>query len=172
MAFGRTKPSKSRYITHLATSPSQNSPTNSVEEAFFVHLALEKALKAVVCRVTRDTPPEFHNLVRLSELAGLEPSRDQLDTLAQMNAFNIEGRYSDMIQPSPTSAEVRVYLARLGGLSVVDQSIATTARDYLRALERQGIAVRFGVIFGFVPEEWRSDGVTLIWWLYRPSSTT
>jgi len=32
MAFAPTKPSKSPYITHLASSPSRNSPTNSAEE--------------------------------------------------------------------------------------------------------------------------------------------
>jgi HEPN domain-containing protein len=79
---------------------------------FFVHLALEKALKAIVCRVTWDTPPRIHNLVRLAQLARIDPSPAQLDTLAQMNAFNIEGRYSDMIQPAPTPAEVHAYLVR------------------------------------------------------------
>jgi len=33
MVFAPTKPLKSRYITHLASFPSQNLPTNSVEEA-------------------------------------------------------------------------------------------------------------------------------------------
>jgi formylglycine-generating enzyme required for sulfatase activity len=33
MAFARRKPSKPRFITNLATSPSRNSPTNSAEEA-------------------------------------------------------------------------------------------------------------------------------------------
>ena len=79
---------------------------------FFVHLALEKALKAIVCRVTGDTPPKIHNLVRLSELARIEPSQVQMETLAKMNAFNLEGRYSDMLQPPPTSAEVRAYVSR------------------------------------------------------------
>lgn len=31
---------------------------------------------------------------------------------------------------------------------MVEQSVAATAKDYLRALQRQGIAIRFGVIFG------------------------
>ena len=31
---------------------------------------------------------------------------------------------------------------------MVDQSITTTTKDYLRALQKQGIVVRFGVIFG------------------------
>jgi len=38
---------------------------------FFAHLALEKALKAHVCRVTQDIAPRLHNLVRLAELAEL-----------------------------------------------------------------------------------------------------
>lgn len=39
---------------------------------FFAHLALEKALKAHVCRVTHDIAPRVHNLVRLAELAELD----------------------------------------------------------------------------------------------------
>jgi HEPN domain-containing protein len=79
---------------------------------FFVHLALEKALKAVVCRATGETPPKIHNLVRLSELAGITPEHVQLETLAKMNAFNVEGRYTDVWQPSPTPAETSAYLSR------------------------------------------------------------
>jgi hypothetical protein len=33
MVFGPTQPLKSPYFTHLATFPSQTSPTNSVDEA-------------------------------------------------------------------------------------------------------------------------------------------
>ena len=39
---------------------------------FFAHLALEKALKPHVCRVTQDIAPRLHNLVRLAELAELD----------------------------------------------------------------------------------------------------
>jgi HEPN domain-containing protein len=35
---------------------------------FFAHLALEKLLKAHVCRQTQDLPPRTHNLTRLAEL--------------------------------------------------------------------------------------------------------
>ena len=79
---------------------------------FFVHLVLEKALKAIVCRVTQNDPPRMHNLVRLSELACIAPSKDQMETLAKMNVFNIEGRYSDMPQPSPTPVEAQAYSSR------------------------------------------------------------
>jgi HEPN domain-containing protein len=79
---------------------------------FFVHLALEKALKALVCRVTGDTPPKIHNLVRLSELAHVCPTPHQMDTLADMNVFNLEGRYPETLPSPPTQAEVRELLAR------------------------------------------------------------
>jgi HEPN domain-containing protein len=77
---------------------------------FFAHLALEKALKAHVCRATRDIAPRLHNLVRLAELAELELRSDQLDVLAEMNVFNIEARYPDSLSPPPSGEEVQHYL--------------------------------------------------------------
>ena len=77
---------------------------------FFTHLALEKALKAIVCCRTREVPPRVHNLVRLSELAGISLTQVQLETLAKMNAFNVEGRYPGSLQPSPTPDAARAYL--------------------------------------------------------------
>ena len=41
---------------------------------FLAHLALEKALKAHVCRATGELAPRSHNLVRLAEMAGLKLS--------------------------------------------------------------------------------------------------
>jgi len=79
---------------------------------FFAHLALEKLLKAHVCRKTQDLAPRLHNLARLAELAGINPSEAQLDILAEMNAFSLEGRYPESLVPPPTSAEARDYLAR------------------------------------------------------------
>jgi len=77
---------------------------------FFAHLALEKLLKAHVCRQTQDLAPRLHNLSRLAELAKLPLNQTQLDTLADMNAFNLEGRYPDLITPAPTAAETQIYL--------------------------------------------------------------
>ncbi|MBW1995277.1 MAG: HEPN domain-containing protein [Deltaproteobacteria bacterium] len=68
---------------------------------FFAHLALEKALKAHVCLVTQDLAPRLHNLIRLSEIAELSLNPDQLDVLAEMHAFNIDGRYPDTLSPTP-----------------------------------------------------------------------
>lgn len=79
---------------------------------YFVQLALEKALKAHVIRNTRDLAPRIHNLVRLSQIAGLEMSSGYLDILADMSAFNLEGRYPDIDLPLPTKDEAQAYLAR------------------------------------------------------------
>jgi len=79
---------------------------------FFAHLTLEKLLKAHVCRHTQDLAPRLHNLVRLAELAALSLSDAQIDLLAEMNAFNIEGRYPDLLMPPPSLDEARDYLRR------------------------------------------------------------
>ena len=63
---------------------------------FFAHLALEKLLKALVCRRTQDLAPRIHGLVRLAELAGLSFEPNRVELLAEVNAFNLEGRYPDM----------------------------------------------------------------------------
>jgi len=72
---------------------------------FFAHLALEKLLKGLVCRQTREIPPRIHNLVRLAELAGLRPDVNQMDLLTLMNAFQMEGRYPEFAAPMPAVAE-------------------------------------------------------------------
>ena len=77
---------------------------------FFIHLALEKLLKAHVCKGTRNLAPRIHNLVRLVEAAQLNPNKEDLNALAEMNAFNIEGRYPSSLGPPPTAEEAGVYL--------------------------------------------------------------
>jgi HEPN domain-containing protein len=79
---------------------------------FFAHLALEKILKAHVCRQTNDLAPRMHNLIRLAEIGNVHPGQNYEDVLAEMNAFNLEGRYPDMLMPPPNLAEARDYLTR------------------------------------------------------------
>jgi len=81
---------------------------------FFAHLAIEKALKAHVCKRTQDLAPRTHNLVRLSELARLQPDESQLSTLADFNAFSQAGRYPDVVGPLPTPEEADAYIRRAG----------------------------------------------------------
>lgn len=79
---------------------------------FFAQLALEKLLKAHVCRHTRDVPPRIHNLVRLAELAALRPDAQQREILAEMSAFSLEGRYPAPFIPPPSVQEARAYMER------------------------------------------------------------
>jgi len=79
---------------------------------FFVHLSLEKVLKAFICKRINDIAPRSHNLTRLSELSGLSINSQQIDLFADMNAFNIEGRYPDMQTTQLTKIEAEAYMLR------------------------------------------------------------
>jgi hypothetical protein len=61
-----------------------------------LHLAMEKILKAHICLHTNDIAPKLHNLVRLAELSGIAFTEEQKDLLADINPFNIEGRYPEL----------------------------------------------------------------------------
>ncbi len=80
---------------------------------FFAHLALEKTIKAHVCKATGELASKIHNLVRLSQIAGLTLSEDQIDLLAEVSEFNIEGRYPEMLLPPPSREEADGYLIKI-----------------------------------------------------------
>lgn len=62
---------------------------------FFCHLALEKSLKAIMVART-DAPALYtHSLLRLSELAQLALTAQQIENLKTITKFNIAGRYED-----------------------------------------------------------------------------
>ena len=73
---------------------------------FVVHLAIEKAMKALVCRHTNELAPKEHNLLALADMANLSLSKDYRETLGVINTFNIEGRYPGSRSPLPHQAEV------------------------------------------------------------------
>jgi HEPN domain-containing protein len=52
---------------------------------FFAHLAVEKTLKALVCRTTQDLAPPIHNLIRLAEKARVKLFEEHTDLLAELN---------------------------------------------------------------------------------------
>ncbi len=67
---------------------------------FFAHLGIEKMLKAHVTRQTEDIPPRTHNLIRLTEIAGLKIDAEQEKFLRKFNVYQLEGRYPDSEQVS------------------------------------------------------------------------
>ena len=79
---------------------------------FFAHLALEKILKAHICKKTSELAPRIHNLVRLSEMAEIDLSEDHLNHLADMNEFNLEGRYPIQYIDSASDQEANAYLSK------------------------------------------------------------
>lgn len=61
---------------------------------FFCHLALEKSLKAIVIKTTKDHPPYIHDLRKLAETAKLKLNPEQEAELDDIFTFNIAGRYA------------------------------------------------------------------------------
>ncbi len=80
---------------------------------FFLHLTLEKALKANVCKYAKDYAPHIHNLLSLAKVASISLTDEQADLLSEMNAYNIQGRYPDMISIKPTLEEAREILSEV-----------------------------------------------------------
>lgn len=62
---------------------------------FFGHLVLEKILKILVIKKTKNYPPHTHNLSHIADLAGVDLDSKEMDFLAAVNTFNIESRYPE-----------------------------------------------------------------------------
>lgn len=62
---------------------------------FIGHLVVEKLLKAYYVKNIDNNPPYIHNLLRLAEKSGLEPTKDQKHFLITVTTFNISARYDD-----------------------------------------------------------------------------
>lgn len=79
---------------------------------FFAHLALEKLLKAHVCRHAQDLAPRIHTLLRLADQTGLTFSNEQKVFLARFDQYQIEGRYPDTLLPAPSVDRARAEMTR------------------------------------------------------------
>lgn len=79
---------------------------------FFAHLALEKVLKAHVCRTTSDLAPRLHTLLRLAEHTDLTLSEACTVFLARFDRYQIEGRYPDLLPAAPSVAVARTELTQ------------------------------------------------------------
>lgn len=62
---------------------------------FFCHLSIEKFLKAIVVKTTKDFPPYTHDLRKLAEIAKLDLTLERELILDKISTFNIVGRYAD-----------------------------------------------------------------------------
>jgi HEPN domain-containing protein len=65
---------------------------------YMCHLALEKALKAVVAETTGSPPPKTHNLISLVKAGAPAITKEQVEFLAELNTANIAARYPDELK--------------------------------------------------------------------------
>lgn len=82
---------------------------------FMCHLAIEKALKAIVCEETNKVPPKTHDLIYLINLGKVKLSDDLLDFIGIINNAGIVTRYpedlSELISSYPEEI-TKKYLER------------------------------------------------------------
>jgi HEPN domain-containing protein len=71
-----------------------------------LHLAIEKIIKAHVCKKISDVAPRSHRLLKLLEQTGLQVLQADKDFIAELSLYNIEGRYPDIYEELPPEKDV------------------------------------------------------------------
>ena len=87
---------------------------NYVTVLFYIHLAIEKILKALYVYDRREHAPFSHNLMYIAKETGVDLSMKDKKIFAEINEFNIECRYPDekfMIYKKATKSLTGKYLA-------------------------------------------------------------
>ena len=80
---------------------------------FMCHLAIEEALKAVVCEETKKFPPKTYDLIFLTKLGKVEFPEDLLNYIGKINNVAIITRYPEDLSKlvsSYTKAVTHEYL--------------------------------------------------------------
>ncbi len=62
---------------------------------FFLHLALEKIIKALYISKLDESPPYIHDLKALIVLTNEDIEKDELKQLGEISKFNVSARYDD-----------------------------------------------------------------------------
>jgi len=83
---------------------------------FFCHLVIEKAIKAIVVKQTKEIAPRTHNLLYLSDLANLTFSEDDDIFLGILMKYQLQGRYPDYQPNVPNIEKVNEYLIKTENL--------------------------------------------------------
>lgn len=76
---------------------------------FFCHLVIEKAIKANFVKEMKDIAPRSHNLIYLSEKAGLSFDDDTQIFLGILMKYQLQGRYPDYNPVLPDPDKVKEY---------------------------------------------------------------
>lgn len=83
---------------------------------FFCHLVIEKAIKANVVKRTSEIAPRSHNLLYLSEIAGLAYAEEDEIFLGILMKYQLQGRYPDYQPTIPNEEKVNKYLIKTENL--------------------------------------------------------
>jgi HEPN domain-containing protein len=97
----------------LATAEQMLHAGRFIYVIFMSHMALEKALKALVTEETQKLPPRTHNPIDLAQRAHVVLSQGQQDFLGKLNNTSVIVRYPDDLS------------------ALVSQYPEAIARDYL-----------------------------------------
>jgi len=79
---------------------------------FFCHLVIEKALKAHFVKKNGTDAPRTHNLIFLSEQAGLELDEKYQIFIGILMRYQLQGRYPDYNPVLPEQEKVNDYLIK------------------------------------------------------------
>ncbi len=81
----------------ILTAEALLSAERLLHTGFFCHLAVEKALKAIIAGVTNEVPPRIHDLNKLADRGNIlgTLSDSQLVLLDRLTPLQIEARYPE-----------------------------------------------------------------------------
>ena len=65
---------------------------------FCCQQAVEKALKSLISQRIKEFPPRIHQLIRLSEIAGLEMDESRIEFLRELSSYYIQSRYPEEME--------------------------------------------------------------------------
>ena len=83
---------------------------------FFCHLVIEKAIKAIVVKETKEIAPRSHNLLYLAEIANITFAEEDEVFLGILMKYQLQGRYPDYQPNVPGIDRVNVYLIKTESL--------------------------------------------------------
>ena len=81
-----------------------------IEGLFFCHLCIEKIVKALVVKQTKNIPPKLHDLFYLADIAKIEITDEQSEFMQILMQYQIEGRYPEYYPKAPAHDKVNEYL--------------------------------------------------------------
>jgi HEPN domain-containing protein len=87
-----------------------------VHGLFFCHLAIEKLIKALIVKTTKEIPPRSHDLFYLSKTAEIQLPEDKQQICQILMKYQLEGRYPGSFPKNPDIELVHEYFEKTKAL--------------------------------------------------------